>query len=183
MSLSKWLQSSTFPSPKSVRIHPSISTSNFCLVFLRVVGGEAPGSSLSQKVGPYGVPAKKVGEDIVKATGDYKSLRLTVKITIVNRVATIELCPGVATLVIKALKEPPRDRKKVKNIKHSGNLPLSEIVRIAKIAYSSRSLSSTLKNCVKEVLGTCSSIGCTVEGKKPQELTAEIDSGEVQIPM
>ena len=175
----------TFPYPKSVSIHPSYfhTNSRSYLVFVRVVGGEAAGSSLAQKVGPYGVPAKKVNEDIIKATGDYKSLRVTVKVTILNRVATIEVCPGVSTLIIKALKEPARDRKKVKNIKHSGNLPLSEIIRIAKIAHSSRSFASNLTNCVKEVLGTCLSIGCTIDGKTSKEMTALIESGEVQIPM
>lgn len=46
---------------------------------------------------------------------EYKSLRLRVKITVVNRVATVEPMPSTACLVIKALKEPPRDRKKEKN--------------------------------------------------------------------
>lgn len=46
---------------------------------------------------------------------DYKSLRLIVKLTVANRVATIEAMPSTACLVIKGLKEPPRDRKKEKN--------------------------------------------------------------------
>ena len=33
----------------------------------------------------------------------------------------------------KELKEPPRDRKKVKNIKHSGNVTLDAIINIARI--------------------------------------------------
>lgn len=35
-------------------------------------------------------------------------------------------------MIIKALKEPERDRKKVKNVKHSGNLTLDNIIDIAK---------------------------------------------------
>lgn len=46
---------------------------------------------------------------------DYKSLRLIVKLTVANRVATIEAMPSTACLVIKGLKEPARDRKKEKN--------------------------------------------------------------------
>lgn len=34
-------------------------------------------------------------------------------------------------MVIKALKEPPRDRKKEKNIKHSGNVQFDEIVDVS----------------------------------------------------
>lgn len=55
---------------------------------------------------------KKVGEDIAKATGDWKGLRVTVKLTIQNRQAAIEVLPAASSLVIKALKEPPRDKKK-----------------------------------------------------------------------
>lgn len=58
---------------------------------------------------------KKVGDDIAKATKDWKGLKITVKLTIQNRQAQIEVVPSAASLIIKALKEPPRDRKKQKN--------------------------------------------------------------------
>lgn len=60
---------------------------------------------------------KKIGDDIAKATGDWKGLKITVCLTIQNRQATISVVPSAASLIIKALKEPPRDRKKVKNSK------------------------------------------------------------------
>lgn len=37
------------------------------------------------------------------------------KLIIQNRQARVEVVPSAASLVIKALKEPPRDRKKVKH--------------------------------------------------------------------
>lgn len=58
---------------------------------------------------------KKIGDDIAKATGDWKGLKITVCLTIQNRQAAISVVPSAASLIIKALKEPPRDRKKVKN--------------------------------------------------------------------
>lgn len=60
---------------------------------------------------------KKVGDDIAKATGDWKGLKITVCLTIQNRQAAISVVPSAASLIIKALKEAPRDRKKVKNSK------------------------------------------------------------------
>ena len=85
-------------------------------VCIRVVGGEVGAtSSLAPKVGPLGLSPKKVGEDIAKASQDWKGLRITVQLTIQNRQAKIEVVPSASSLVIKALKEPPRDRKKVKN--------------------------------------------------------------------
>ncbi len=86
-------------------------------VYVRVTGGEVPGaSSLAPKVGPLGMSPKKVGDDIVKATsGEWKGLRVTCKLIVQNRQAKVEVVPSAASLVIKALKEPLRDRKKVKN--------------------------------------------------------------------
>lgn len=85
-------------------------------MYLRCVGGEVGAtSSLAPKIGPLGLSPKKVGDDIAKATGDWKGLKITVCLTIQNRNATISIVPSAASMIVKALKEPPRDRKKVKN--------------------------------------------------------------------
>lgn len=82
---------------------------------MRVTGGEVgAASSLAPKIGPLGLSPKKIGEDIAKETAkDWKGLRVTVKLTVQNRQAKVSVVPSAAALVIKALKEPPRDRKKV----------------------------------------------------------------------
>lgn len=90
------------------------------LVYMRCVGGEVGAtSSLAPKIGPLGLSPKKVGDDIAKATGDWKGLKITVCLTIQNRQATISVVPSAASMIVKALKEPPRDRKKVKNSEYS----------------------------------------------------------------
>jgi ribosomal protein L11 len=98
-------------------------------VYLRCVGGEVGAtSSLAPKIGPLGLSPKKVGDDIAKATGDWKGLKITVCLTIQNRQATISVVPSAASMIVKALKEPPRDRKKVKNSEYPGmpgELPLT----------------------------------------------------------
>lgn len=58
---------------------------------------------------------------------------MTVELTIQNRQATVAVVPSASSLVIKALKEPPRDRKKEKNIAHSGNIPLDEIYDVSRL--------------------------------------------------
>lgn len=124
---------------------------------------------------------KKVGEDIAKATQDWKGLRVTCQLTIQNRQAAVSVVPSASALVIKALKEPPRDRKKEKNIKHSGNIPLDQIYDIArKLAH--KSFAKNLAGGVKEVLGTCQSVGCTVDGKPPHDIIEAIDDGEIEVP-
>merc|ERR1712012_794348 len=104
------------------------------IVIMRTVGGEVgSASSLAPKIGPLGLSPKKVGEDIQKATLDWKGLNVTVKLTVVNRQATVSMIPSSSSLVMKALNEPVRDRKKVKNVVHNGNLTLDQVIDIARI--------------------------------------------------
>ena len=83
--------------------------------------------------------------------------------TIQNRQAKVDVVPSAAALIIKALKEPPRDRKKVKNIKHNGNITMDDILNSARIMRP-RSMSKNLAGVVKEILGTAQSVSCTVHG-------------------
>jgi large subunit ribosomal protein L12e len=92
------------------------------------------------------------------------------------------MVPAASSLVIKALNEPERDRKKgPKNVKHTGNLTLKQVIEIAR-TMRFKSLARELTGTVKEVLGTCYSVGCTVDGKKPNIIQKMIDDGEVEIP-
>lgn len=43
-------------------------------------------------------------------------------------------------------------------------------------------MAKKLAGGVKEILGTCNSIGCTVNGESPRDIQAGIDDGEVEIP-
>ncbi|GHJ90086.1 hypothetical protein NliqN6_6488 [Naganishia liquefaciens] len=161
---------------------PKIDPTEVKIIYLRAVGGEVGSSAaLAPKIGPLGLSPKKVGEDIAKATGDWKGLRVTVQLTIQNRQAAVSVVPSASSMVIKALKEPPRDRKKEKNIKHSGNVAFDEIVDISR-KLASKSLAKTLAGTVKEVLGTAQSVGCTVDGKHPHDVIEGIDDGSIEVP-
>ncbi|KAL9646637.1 hypothetical protein ABK040_010749 [Willaertia magna] len=161
---------------------PKVDPTEVKILYLRCLGGEAGASAtLAPKVGPLGLSAKKIGDDIAKVTKDLKGLKVTVKLTIQNRQAEIEVVPSASTLVIKALKEPPRDRKKQKNIKHNGNISLDEIIEIARtLRKINKSQSKTLRGSVKEILGTCFSVGCTVAGESPKTLQEQIANGTLE---
>lgn len=124
---------------------------------------------------------KKVGEDIAKATGDWKGLRVTVQLTVQNRQAAVSVVPSASSLVIRALKEPPRDRKKEKNIKHGGNIPLDVIIDIAR-QMKPKSFAKDLAGCVKEILGTAQSVGCKIDRQAPHDVIDKINEGEIEIP-
>ena len=161
---------------------PKFDPTEVKLVYLRCVGGEVGAtSSLAPKIGPLGLSPKKIGDDIAKATGDWKGLKITVCLTIQNRQAAISVVPSAASLIIKALKEPPRDRKKVKNVKHNGNISLDDIISIAR-TLRPRSMARELSGTCKEILGTAQNIGCTVDGRPPHDIIDDINSGAVEIP-
>ncbi|TDL26214.1 hypothetical protein BD410DRAFT_742759 [Rickenella mellea] len=161
---------------------PKLDPNEIKIIYLRATGGEVGASSaLAPKIGPLGLSPKKVGEDIAKATGAWKGLRVTVQLTIQNRQATVAVVPSASSLVIRALKEPPRDRKKEKNIKHSASIPMDEIFEIAR-TMRSKSLAKNLAGTVKEILGTAQSIGCQIDGRPPHDVIDDINSGEVEVP-
>uniref|UniRef100_A0A8D1PRX7 Large ribosomal subunit protein uL11 N-terminal domain-containing protein n=1 Tax=Sus scrofa TaxID=9823 RepID=A0A8D1PRX7_PIG len=90
-------------------VPPKFDPNEIKVVYLRCINGEVSATSaLAQEIGSLGLSPKKVGDDC-------KGLRITVKLTIQNRQAQIEVVPSASALIIKALKEPPRDRKKQKH--------------------------------------------------------------------
>ena len=104
------------------------------------------------------------------------------QLTIQNRQAKISVVPSAASLKIKALKEPPRDRKKVKHVKHNGDISLETVFDIAR-QMRERSIARKLEGTIKEILGTAQSVGCTIDGDNPHDVIDKINSGEVECPV
>jgi large subunit ribosomal protein L12e len=65
-----------------------------------------------------------------------------------NRQAQIEVVPTTSTLLIKQLAEPERDRKKVKNIKHTGNLSMDQVLEVAR-KMRFKSMARTMRGTIK----------------------------------
>ncbi|KAB0376940.1 hypothetical protein FD755_011384 [Muntiacus reevesi] len=162
---------------------PKFDPNEIKVVYLRCTGGEVGATSaLAPKIGPLGLSPKKVSDDIAKATGDWKGLRRTTKgQKEAEKHSQIEVVPSASALIIKALKEPPRDRKKQRNIKHSGNITFDEIVNIAR-QMRHRSLARELSGTIKEILGTAQSVGCNVDGRHPHDIIDDINSAAVECP-
>lgn len=181
--LTRTQQSTPRTTPERQHVHARTHIHTRTHVHLpSTTGGEAAGAaSLAPKVGPLGLSAKKIADDVAKATTSFKGLRCTVKLTVLNRQAQIEVVPSAAALLVKALNEPERDRKKEKNIKHDGNVSLEQVYDIAR-TMRPRSMAKTYTGTVKEILGTAVSVGCTVAGEDPRTLQQQIDDGELQVP-
>merc|ERR1712196_531919 len=144
-------------------------------LFVRVPGGEVPPvPALAPKVGPLKLSPKSVGEDLAKATKDWKGMRVTCKLLVVNRKVSVEVIPSATALLIKALQEPPRDKKKEKEIQHDGDITFADVLAIAK-QMAPRSMAKDMAGTVKEILGTCRAIGCTIDGEDPEDWTEKIN--------
>ncbi|XP_003792350.1 60S ribosomal protein L12-like [Otolemur garnettii] len=92
-----------------------------------------------------------------------------------------KVVPSASALIIEALKESLRDRKKQKSIKHNRNITFDEIVNIAR-QMRHQSLARELSGTVKKILGTVQFVGCNVDGRHPHDIIDDIISGAVESP-
>ena len=148
------------------------------VVEILITGGKATaGPPLGPAIGPLGVNIMNVVKEINEKTKDYEGMSVPVKVIVNTDDKSFEIEVGIppTTALIKkelgietAAHEPRHEVV--------GNLTLEQVIKIAKMKMDSM-LSYTLKNAVKEVLGTCGSMGVTVEGKDPKEVQKEIDAG------
>jgi len=147
-------------------------------ITVRVTGGIVGNpASLAPKVGPLGLSPKKIADDIAKVTKDWTGLRITVKLTIQNRQATIEVVPSASALIVKALNEPKVDLPKGTPTPHKGNITFDDVVNVAKVMRP-RSMARDFSGTVKEILGTAVSVGCTVDQQDPKDILKKVEGGE-----
>jgi large subunit ribosomal protein L11 len=124
-----------------------------------------------------GINTMAVVTKINEITKDYAGMKVPVKVAVNLEDKTFEVTVGTPTasaLIVSELKIEKGSG--TPNTAKVGNLTMEQVVRIAKIKRPEL-LAQTLKSAAKEMLGTCVSMGVTVEGKDPREVQAEIDSG------
>lgn len=146
------------------------------------VGDKNLPAHMTQKLGPLGLKAKELTTMIDKECKQWAGGRIFLEIHAQNRAAKIVAKPGTSAYIIKEMGGfgGERDRKKVKLPPRSGNITFDQVLKVARIIESDqRSQSKTFEGTVKQVLGTCLSVGCTVDGKTPKEITAKVNSGEL----
>jgi large subunit ribosomal protein L11 len=148
-------------------------------VELLVAGGQATaGPPLGPALGPLGMNVMAVVTKINELTKDYAGMKVPVKISVNPEDKSFEVTVGVPTssaLLVSELKIEKGSG--TPNSAKVGDLKVDQIVRIAKIKRSEL-LAKTLKGAAKEVMGTCVSMGVTVEGKDPREVQKEVDEGK-----
>jgi large subunit ribosomal protein L11 len=143
-----------------------------------VDGGKAtPGNPLGPVLGPLGVNVIQVVAAINEKTRAFAGMKVPVKIIVEkDRTFTVEVgTPPTTALIMKELGvEKGSGKPKTEKV---GDLKLAQAVKIARMKKESV-LGKNLKKAVKEVVGSCVSLGATVEGKDPREVQKEIDGGK-----
>ena len=151
------------------------------VIEMLVNGGQTnAGPPLGPALGPLGVNIMAIVNKINEVTKDYAGMKVPVKINVDTEDKTFEVSVGTPTasaLIVAELKIEKGSG--TPNTVKVGNLSMEQMVRIAKIKRAEL-LSPTLKKATKEMLGTCVSLGVTVEGKDPREMQKDIDAGSYE---
>lgn len=144
-----------------------------------VTGGEASaGPPLGPALGPLGVNVLAIVNEINKLTGDFKGMRVPVKIDVDQETKQFTVTVGTPTTSALVAKEAAIPKGSAKpNLELAGDLTVDKVVSIAKSKMAG-SYAKSVRSAAKEVVGSCVSMGVKIEGKDPREFMKEIDAGK-----
>jgi len=144
-----------------------------------VTGGEASaGPPLGPALGPLGVNVLGIVNEINKQTGDFRGMRVPVKVEVDSETKQFVVSVGTPTTSALIAKESGIPKGSAKpNTELVGDLTVDKVVSIAKSKIAG-SYAASIKSAAKEVVGSCISMGVKVEGKDAREFMKEIDAGK-----
>ncbi|MBS7652480.1 MAG: 50S ribosomal protein L11 [Candidatus Bathyarchaeia archaeon] len=143
-----------------------------------VVGGKATGGPpIGPALGPLGVNIMAVVNKINEVTSSYAGVKVPVEVTLDTDTKEFSVKVGMLStysLITQALGiSKGSSTPKRSNV---GNLTFKQVVEIAERKREGL-LANSLRAAVKEVLGTCLSMGVTVDGKTVKEVLPLLESG------
>ncbi|MBS3069623.1 50S ribosomal protein L11 [Candidatus Micrarchaeota archaeon] len=146
-----------------------------------VEGGKATaGPPIGPTLAPLGVNIGQVVADINKKTAAFAGIKVPVKIIVDKATKAYEIevgSPATGELIKKELGIEKGRKGGAEDPKTVGDLPLDTAIKIAKMKRGG-SLSKSLKDGVKEVLGSCVSLGITCGKKDAREMIKEVAEGK-----
>lgn len=146
-----------------------------------VEGGKASGGPpLGPALGPLGVNINEVVGEINEKTKGFSGIKVPVKVYVdpATKKYRIEVgSPSTSALILKELGIQAGAKAKDEIV---GNISLEQVKSIA-TAKDASIYGKSLAEKVKQVLGTCKSMGVTCENENPKSMIAKIDSGEIKV--
>jgi large subunit ribosomal protein L11 len=136
-----------------------------------VNGGEASaGPPLGPALGPIGVNILQVVNTINEKTKDFPGMKVPVKVEVdtTTKQFTVEVgVPPTAALIIK--ESGVTKGSGTAGTNYVGDITMETAIKIAKMKIDS-SYANDIQGAVKEVIGSCQSIGMTIEGKPAKDI-------------
>lgn len=148
-------------------------------VEILIEGGKATAAPpLGPALGPLKVNIGQVVADINKKTSDFKGMKVPVKVIVDTETKAYEITIGTppASQLIKSeigisKGSPTPDKDYV------GNMTIVQIKKVARMKFDAL-LANDLSAAVREIAGTCYSLGIKIDGKVPREFIADVKSGK-----
>ena len=142
-----------------------------------VEGGKATAAPpLGPALGPKGVNIGLVISEINKKTASFKGMQVPVKIIIDSSTKTFEITIGTPPAAELIKKEAGIQKGSGNPLDHVADLKIEQIIKIAKMKEDSLT-GKNLREKVKEIIGTCNSMGVKVEELHARDAIKAVNEG------
>jgi large subunit ribosomal protein L11 len=144
-----------------------------------VEGGKATAAPpLGPALGPMGVNIGEVVKEINKKTEGFKGMKVPVKIIVDRVTKQFEIKVGTPPASALIKKEAGVEKGSgTPNTDKIADILIEQIIKIAKMKEGDL-LGKDLKQKIKEIIGTCNSMGILVEGVPAKEAIELVNKGE-----
>jgi len=146
-----------------------------------IEGGKATaGPPFGPALGPLGVNIGEIIAEINKQTSAYSGVKVPIDVIVdnVTKEFRIEVrSPPTSAMIMKEINIKNGAKAKDEIV---GNITLDQIKKIAKSKENILYGKGESKK-ITQVIGTCKSLGVTVDGENPMEVIRKINSGEIKI--
>lgn len=144
-----------------------------------IEGGKATAAPpLGPALGPLKVNIGQVVADINKKTSDFKGMKVPVKVIVDTETKEydIEIGTPPASQLIKT-ELGIKKGSGTPNNDYVADMTLEQIKKVARMKFDAL-LANDMSSAVREIAGTCYSIGIKVDGKAPREFIADVKAGK-----
>ncbi len=149
-----------------------------------IEGGKASAAPpLGPALGPLKVNIGQVVADINKKTADFKGMKVPIKVIVDTETKnyTIEIGTPPASQLIKSelgIKKGSGTPDKT----YVGDISLDQIKKVARMKFDSL-VANNMSGAVREMAGTCYSLGIKVDGKAPRDFIKDVQNGKYDVQL
>jgi large subunit ribosomal protein L11 len=146
-----------------------------------IEGGKASGGPpLGPALGPLGVNINAIVAEINKKTEQFSGIKIPVKVIVDTETKQFKVevgAPPTSALILKELGVQSGAKAKDEVI---GSITIEQAKKIAN-SKEAMLYGHTLADRVKQVIGTCKSMGVKVENEDPKAIIERINKGELKV--